>query len=65
MFSYDSQREGGTFGHGDATRGFHFGALYCGAGRTDPKSGPESDVKPPNAGAGGGGAGGPDGRTAF
>jgi hypothetical protein len=34
MFSYESQREGSTFGHGDATRGFNFGALYCGATRS-------------------------------
>lgn len=38
MFSYESQREGSTFGHGDATRGFHFGALYCGAARSAKES---------------------------
>ena len=37
MFSYESQREGSTFGHGNATRGFQFGALYCGAARSGPK----------------------------
>ena len=60
MFSYDSQREGSTFGHGDATRGFHFGALYCGATRsakgsldptavtTDGGTGSETGGPPPN-----------------
>ena len=35
MFSYDSQREGSTFGGGDATRDRDFGALYCGAATDD------------------------------
>lgn len=64
MFSYESQREGSTFGHGDATRGFQFGALYCGAARSGRKTGPESEANTTNSGSGGGGTGGPTGGTA-
>jgi hypothetical protein len=51
MFSYESQREGSTFGRGDATRGF--GALQCGAaasqnGTTDTAPQPQ----PPGGGSG-------------
>ena len=49
MFSYESQREGSTFGHGDATRGFHFGALYCSAAK--PSSGTkDGTVRPTGEG---------------
>jgi len=64
MFSYESQREGSTFGRGDATRGFQFDALHCGAARSGPKSDPEPEVNTTNSGSGGGGTGGPTGRTA-
>ncbi len=64
MFSYESQRESSTFGGSDATRGFQFGALYCGAARSGPKTGPETEVNTTNSGSGGGGTGGPTGRTA-
>jgi hypothetical protein len=50
MFSYESQREGNTFGRGDATRDRDFGALYCGAAAA--KSSTPSDPQPPGAGSG-------------